>query len=303
MTDLNPKDAIDAINHRFGRHKGFRALHAKGQFLKGSFTATPAAASLTRAAHMQGQPVEVTARFSNGGGDPTVPDFTPDVRGLAVSFHLPDGRRTDIVSQTAPRFPVRTPEAFIEFVRAMEPGLKQAWRLPSFLLRHPESLPALRASASALIKPPASYGSVPYYAVHSFLWMAADGSSRYVRYRWQPEKSATLSMSEAKRRGTDYLQNELRGFLQREPIRFQLLVQIADARDAVDDPLTHWPDERETVVAGTLELRELLPQAESAAKPFVFDPVRITDGIGLSRDPVLRYRTHAYTESVARRQG
>jgi catalase len=35
----------------------------------------------------------------------------------------------------------------------------------------------------------------------------------------------------------------------------------------------------------------------------VFDPTRVTDGIELSDDPILRFRPHAYAESVLRRTG
>src|SRR4051794_31085266 len=110
---ISPADAVDQIHARFGRHDGARALHAKGTLLEGTFTATPEAARLTRAVHMQGEPVEVTARVSNGSGDPNSRDGEPDVRGMAVTFHLPDGARTDISAQTVPRFPVRTPDEFI----------------------------------------------------------------------------------------------------------------------------------------------------------------------------------------------
>src|SRR4051794_2160624 len=122
LRGVSPEHAVDAANERFGRHAGRRALHAKGTLGKGTFTATPPAAAMTRAAHMRGEPVPATVRFSNGAGDPDEPDYVPDVRGLAVKLYLPDGARTDIVAQTAPRFPVRTPEAFVEFMRAMAPG-------------------------------------------------------------------------------------------------------------------------------------------------------------------------------------
>jgi catalase len=297
---MNAEEAVEAINQRFGRHAGFRALHAKGLFCIGTFTASAAAARLSRAAHMQGTPVPVTARFSNGGGDPTVPDYMPDVRGLAVSFHLPDGKRTDIVAQTAPRFPVRSPAAFIAFVQAMEPGIAQLWKLPAFLLRHPEALSPMVASAGALIKPPASYGSMPYYAVHAFKWIAADGSERFVRYRWQPEQVAQLSPLQARKLGPDYLQAELRQRLQAGPIRFTLHAQIAGPGDMVHDPLAVWSS-GETVLLGALELKAVDAAREQDGKPFVFDPIRITDGIELSNDPILQFRSKAYSVSVARR--
>jgi catalase len=299
---LSPQGAIDTINARFGRHRGFRALHAKGQFLTGTFSATPAAAALTRAAHMRGGPVAVTARFSNGGGDPTVPDYAPDVRGLAVGFHLAGGQRTDIVAQSVPRFPVSTPEAFLEFMRALQPGLPQLWKLPAFLARHPRALVAMKVSAPALIKPPASYASIPYFAVHAYAWTAPDGVVRHVRYRWQPEREERLAPGQARKRGRDYLQAELRERLQRGAIRSTLVLQIAEPGDDVDDPASVWPASRQEVVAGALELNALV-EREQPGQPFVFDPVRVTDGIGLTRDPVLLFRPRAYSVSIERRAG
>jgi catalase len=71
---ISPEAAIASIDERFGDHPRHRALHAKGSLYTGTFTATPEAARLTRAAHMRGELVPTTVRFSNGGGDPTVPD-------------------------------------------------------------------------------------------------------------------------------------------------------------------------------------------------------------------------------------
>jgi hypothetical protein len=92
---VTPQDAIKVINDAFGRHPSYRALHAKGVLCQGTFTASAKAAGLTRAAHMQGQPVPALIRFSNGSGKPSQPDFLPQVRGMAVKFSLPDGSRTD----------------------------------------------------------------------------------------------------------------------------------------------------------------------------------------------------------------
>jgi catalase len=296
---ISPERAVDAINRRFGRHPRRRALHAKGTLCRGSFTATPAAARLTRAAHMQGAPVDATVRFSNGSGDPDSPDYAPEVRGLAVKLYLPDGSRTDISAQTVPRFPVRTPDAFIALVKAS--GAGRFWRLPLFLATHPEALPALRANAPAL-KPPPSYASRRYYAIHAFKWVDADGGERHVRYRWLPESSESpISSEDAKSRGRDYLQDELKERLERAPVRFTLELQIAGPGDSVDDPTAVWPDERETVTAGTLEVTGLETGRETGDDVLVFDPTRVTDGIELTDDPILKYRPAAYSASVERR--
>jgi catalase len=298
---VTPQEAVDAANQAFGRHPHHRALHAKGTLLRGTFTATERAAALTRAAHMQGRPVSVTARFSNGGGNPKVPDYQPDVRGLAVKMYLPDGSRTDIVAQNSPRFPVSTPEAFVELLHAQHPEPAIVWRMPVFLARNPKAILTLPTALPAL-RPIASYATCAYYAIHAFRFRDADGGSRYVRYTWLPEAGDhRLGLREARRRGRDYLQEEISERVARGPVRFTLELQVAVAGDDVNDPSSAWPADRERVIAGTLELTGLETGREQGGDVLVFDPTRVTDGIELSDDPVLRFRPGAYSESVARR--
>lgn len=298
---ITSEQTIDAINEVFGRHPGFRALHAKGTLCKGTFTATPEAATLTRAPHMQGEPTAATIRLSNGTGDPGHPDYAPDVRGIGVKFYLEDGSRADIVAQTAPRFPVRTADAFIELTRAGQPGPAALWRLPLFFARNPMALGGLPANLPAL-RPPASYGSIPYYAIHAYKWIDAQGGERYVRYTWLPDgDEERISPREAKRRGRDYLQQDLRDRLDRGSIGFALELQIATPGDPVDDPTAAWPKGRQRVRAGRLEITGLETERETGGDVVVFDPTRVTDGIELSADPILQFRASAYAASVARR--
>jgi catalase len=289
--------AIDAVNEVFGRHPGFRALHAKGQLFRGTFKATPEAAALTTAAHMQGDEIPATFRLSNGAGNPDHPDYAPDPRGFAVKLYLPDGSRTDIVAATSPLFPVKNPEGFIDFVKLQA----AQWKLPLFLIRHPEALRVLPVAAPTL-RPPESYASIPYYAIHAFKWIDAQGTERYVRYTLLPEGPVSrLSPREAKRRGRDYLQTEIQERVARGPVRFTLEVQIAAPGDPTDDPSRGWPKDRQRVRAGTFEIAAPETGREKEGDILVFDPTRVTDGIELSGDPVLRFREQAYGESVARR--
>ena len=300
---ITPQQAVDAINERFGRHEGARALHAKGVVLKGTFTATPAAAALTRAGHMQGEPVPATVRVSNGSGDPSEPDYAPDVRGMATKFYLPDGSRTDLSAQTATRFPTRSVDVFIDLVQANAADSSRLWKLPLFLARHPKIALGLPAGAAAL-KPPASYGTLRYHALHAFKWIDADGGERYVRYTWEPEAGVqTIPGKEAKAKGRDYLREEILARVAGGPVRFTLQVQVAGEGDDPDDPTVQWPDSRETVAVGTLEITEPDPEREQGDDILVFDPARVVDGIELSNDPILRFRSPAYSVSIERRSG
>jgi catalase len=298
------EEAVKAIDETFGRHDGHRVVHAKGVLCRGTFVATPEAAGLTRAPHMQGGEVAVTVRFSNGSGNPHAADRAPDARGMAAKFYLPDGGRTDIVAVTLPCFFVRTPEDFIAFTRASKrfvAGLPGP-RFFLYLATHPE---ARRAAAAAVkFKPPVSYATCLYNAIHAYKWIAADGSERFVRYTWVPEAGEqSLPGGEAKQRGRDYLQEEVGERLAREPIRFTLRVQIAAPGDPTDDATAVWPDDRERVDVGKLELTELETGREQGGDVLVFDPSRVIDGIELSDDPLPLFRSQAYSVSVERRSG
>ena len=295
------EQAVDAINDISGAHEGHRAAHSKGTLLAGTFT--PSGSGLTTAAHMQSEPVRVTARVSNGGGDPAIPDYAKEGRGLAVKFYLPDGSTTDIVALSLPCFFARTPEDFLEFTRARKPdpetGQPDFAKIGAWLEKHPEAGPAIQAAVTA--DPPESYATVVYNSIHSFKWTAPDGDERWVRYRFEPEAGErTLSEDDARALGRDYLQEEI---LARDVAAFRLVVVIASEDDAVNDPTVAWPSDRETVEVGRLELTGPDTERERGGDILVFDPTRVTDGIELSDDPILHFRPRTYAVSVTRRSG
>ena len=293
MTSL-AEEIVDAINEISGRHPGHRSAHSKGTLLTGTFTPSGAAKPLTTAGHLQDEPVKVTARFSNGGGDPNIPDYAREGRGLAVKFYLPDGGKTDLVSLSLPCFFVRTPEDFLSFTQAR---MNPEQLMPDWLGAHPEALTAIQAALSA--DPPASYATCVYNSIHSFRWIDADGGTRFVRYRWVPEAGEqTLPTDQARERGRDYLQQDILG---RGETAFTLRVILSEEEDAVDDPTVAWPEEREQLDVGRLALTGPELERERDGDILVFDPARMTDGIELSDDAILRVRSDAYRVSVARR--
>lgn len=299
---VTPEQAIEAVHEQSGRHPGCRALHAKGFLVTGSFTANAAAASLSRAAHLRGDAVPALVRFSNGAGKPRQADNKPGVRGMAVKLSLPGGLTTDISSQTARLFTSSTPEGFVDLLRAVKPRALTGYRLVRFAAHYPEIFRGLRQNAVTL-RVPVSYATVGYHALHAFRWIDASGKSRFVRYHWVPQAGEQfLSFSAARSMGADFLTDELTSRLARGPVRFDLQVQIAGPHDSTVDPSAPWAS-KERVTVGTLELTALDTERERAGDIVVFDPMRITDGIEPSEDPVLRFRTHAYSVSVKERSG
>lgn len=257
---------------------------------------------LSRAAHLDGSAVPALIRFSNGSGNPAQRDGAPGVRGMAVKFRLPDGSTTDVSTQTARLFVSSTPDGFVELLRAMRPGLTAPLRMAAYLASHPRvlsALPILRAANRV----PASYATVEYHGLHAFRWLDADGGDRFVRYHLSPAAGEEfLSASAGLAKGRDFLTEELDDRLANGPVRFDFRVQIGGPDDSTVDPSASWASTEYTTV-GTLEITGLDAEREHGDDIVVFDPMRVTDGIEPSDDPVLRFRSKAYSASVKLRTG
>jgi catalase len=297
---------VEGMHGIYGSHAGSRAAHAKGVWCKGTFTATPEAATLSRAVQFRGDPTKALVRFSNGSGDPESHDAHREARCIAVKLRPDEGDEMDILATSSPAFATRTPEDFLELLRLRRPdpatGQPDMEKLGAFLGEHPEAQPAVQSVLGS--EPPASFGTLTYYSPHSFKLVDADASGTWVRYRWRPVAGeATIPDDEALERGRDYLTDELAERLRASTVEFELLMQIPDEGDPIDDPTAVWPDERELVVGGRLEIDALVDDPEGSGHIEVFDPMRLVDGVEPSDDPVLHARPRAYSVSAYERLG
>lgn len=277
----------------------------KGRCWPGIFRPTPGASSLTRAPHANQASTPVTVRFSDSAGIPTVPDNDPQgavPSGFAIRFHLGEHVHTDIVAHSVDGFPVRTPEDFLAFLQAVHasgPNAPKPSPVEVFLGSHPTALAFVTAP-----KPiPASFATQAFFAVNAFRFIAADGSSRFGRYRVRPVAGpAHLTVGEAAAEGPNFLFEELTARLAKGPIAFTVAVQVAADGDVVDDATSHWPAERPEVDFGTFELTALAAADDPEKTRIIFDPIPRVDGIEPSADPLLEARANVYLLSGRRRR-
>lgn len=93
----------------------------------------------------------------------------------------------------------------------------------------------------------------------------------------------------------------MHGVLDELPIRYLLLAQLAENGDDTADPSKLWPPEREWAELGVIEITGKDETREKDGDVLVHDPLRLTDGIEPSDDPILRVRPYVYAISTERR--
>ena len=298
------QDLLKQFDAIFGLHPGFRPAHARGVMLTGTFTPAPDASTLTRAPHIVRDSTPVTARFSSSTGLPQIPDTDPNAnpRGLAIRFHLAEHVHTDIVSHSTDGFPTKTGQEFLELLQAAassDPTKPSPTPIEKFLAAHPKAL----AFAQTPKPSPSSFARESYFGVTAMRFTNAEGVSRYGRYRIIPDAGIEhLDDTTVKTKDANYLFEELAKRITRDPIGFQIFVQVADAGDIVDDATVHWPEERPLVNLGRMTLTAPVAENAREQKRIIFDPIPRVDGIDPSDDPLLELRAAIYLLSGRRRR-
>jgi catalase len=150
---------------------------------------------------------------------------------------------------------------------------------------------------------PSSFAKEHFFAVSAFKFTNAEGSVRHGRYRILPEIGTEyLEGAAAAGKTPNYLFDELFERIAREPIKFQILVQLAGEGDTVDDATVQWPENRRLLRFGTIALNALAPNNEAEQRQIIFDPIPRVDGIESSGDPLLEPRATVYLLSGRRRR-
>lgn len=298
------QDLIQAFDKIFGVHPGFRPAHAKGVMLTGTFQPTPAAASLTRAPHMNRPSTNVSVRYSNSTGLPLIPDNNPNAnpRGCAIRFHLAERVHTDIISHSANGFPTRTGQEFLEFLHALaasDPANIAGSPLEAFLGSHPKALAFLQLPKPA----PSSFAREEFFGITAMRFTNKDGQSRYGRYRITPEDGLDhLSAADTAAKSANFLFDELNERIAKGPIKLRIAVQMANDGDNVNDATDQWPEDRTLLDVGAVTLTAPVADNPNEQKWTIFDPIPRVEGIDPSDDPLLELRAAVYLISGRRRR-
>jgi len=223
-------------------------------------------------------------------------------RGFAVRFHLAEHVHTDIIGHSVDNFPVRTAEGLVEFLNAViatDPKGPHPNAIEQFLGAHPAALTFVQ-----IPKPiPTSFAKESFFAVSAFRFTNTDGISRYGRYRVLPAAGTEyLDETAAAARSPNFLFEEIRERIGKEPVRFRVAVQLAQDGDIIDDATVRWPEQRTQLAFGEISLQEIAANNASEQQHIIFDPIPRVDGIEASVDPLFEPRANIYLMSGRRRR-
>jgi len=292
-------DEFEAVS---GHHPGFRRNHAKGLCISGQFQSNGNAAEVSSAAFFKSGSYPVIGRLSIVGGDPAMADARGNLRSLALQMKADDATwKTSMNS--IPVFPVNTPEALFEQLRASVPdpqtGHTDPMKLQAFRDQHPET----QAFRDWLEQhPPSSgYDNGTYYSVNAFRFVDEQGQAHTVRWSLEPQTPYKPQTAMIDTNDPDTLSYSLAARLEQSPARWNLIITIAEPGDPSTDATRLWPAERRRIDAGVLVVDIQQSQVDGPCRDIDFNPLVLPAGIQPSDDPLLLARAAAYAESRKRR--
>jgi catalase len=128
------------------------------------------------------------------------------------------------------------------------------------------------------------------------------GAEHAVRWSLLPAaQPVPISPDDLAKRGPNFLEQEIAERVRRGPLRWTMVVTVANPGDPTADPSKAWPEDRRTVEVGTLTVQQIQPERDGPCRDINFDPTVLPTGIRASDDPFPAARSSTYAKSFDRR--
>ncbi|WP_116896420.1 catalase family peroxidase [Pseudomonas syringae] len=279
---------------------GYRRAHGKGVCFEGVFRSSGAVAKYSYARVFTQPETRAIGRFSIGNMSPYAADNSTSTISMAMMLTADNGQQWRMKMNNEPYFATRDAPGFLAMLKATAPdpstGKPAPEHVAAFLADYPEARKYMDADA---VKPWASsFAGATFYAIHAYFLLAEDGRRQAMRWSLRPHATFT-SWSDEERAGAshDALFKDVAQRLTEAPLYWDMVMQLAAPGDPVDDPSQPWPESRQQLVAGTLEVQRVFDQTDGVCRDINFDPTLIPAGMALSNDPVLATRAGIYAHS------
>jgi catalase len=291
---LTPDRLVAALKPPTGVSLGHRRNHAKGICFTGTFEANGAGAALSQAMVFSRGQYPVVGRLNIATADANAPDATVRVRGIGLRIMTPDGQEWRSAMIDAPVFPASTPQSFYDLLIAS--ASKDPNVMKAYVGAHPE---IAGFGGWAKTAPwTGSYAEEQFNSLNSFLFTDGSGAEHAVRWSIVPAAQVVpVAPDELAKRGPDFLEQEITERVRGGPVRWTMVVTVANPGDPTADPTKAWPDDRRKVEVGTLVVQQIEAEPDGPCRDINFDPTVLPAGMRTSDDPFPAARSSAYAKS------
>ena len=283
---------VDAFEKKFGIHEGKRRNHIDGFCFSGNLTIKDEGVSkYSKSVIFSKTPLKVNGRLSHKGGMKRN-ESDPGEYGMAFRVELIDGGIQDFSMNTLDFFPVNSPEGFHQLMMAKVSGKKEDFA--KLKVDHPEfvNFKSHYGAKSTELK---TYSNHQFNSVNTFIFENEEGTKTPVRWSFVP-KNDHVKLDQSTE--NDYYL-ETKKSLEKGNLVWEMVVTIANPGDKVNDASIPWEGEHKQIVVATLTVDGI--NKPGLCDNMMFNPIILQPGIQISKDPLLLFRSSAYSESFSRR--
>ena len=283
---------VESFENMFGVTEGKRRNHTKGFCFEAEFIPAESAIRSYTVSPIFTQTSRVVGRLSHSGGNDTAADDKPGDYGLAIRI-APDDNVYIISANTLDFFPVSTPQAFAELMRAKAKG-KEA--VEAFAAKNPE-FQAFKAHHSKRDKTLRPFEGSTYNSINSFYLIDDEGKRTAVRWSFVPtiEQEVVLAPT------SDFFFENMQANLDAKGIVWDIIATIANDDDVIDNATIPWKGDRQKITVAKLKILSISTDQDGECDTINFDPSVLGEGLEPSEDPLLAARTIAYAISAGKR--
>lgn len=284
---------VDSFEKVFGVTEGKRRNHTKGFCFSAELV--PQGTSIQKYSNsaLFTQPAKVIGRLSHKGGNNHAPDNKPGEYGMGLAITLASGEQQRMSMNTLDFFPVATPEAFAELMRAKVQGKASVKEFK----KNNADLQRFKKHMSTKKRELTPYEGTRYNSVNSFYLVNKAGDKTAVRWSFIPEKKQSIVVTPSENFFFENMQKNLTD----HALSWNMQVTIANENDAVNNASIPWQGEHEKIIAAKLNVLSISTEQSGQCADVNFDPLVLATGFEPSQDPLLQARRNAYAISFGKR--
>lgn len=299
-----------------------RVVHARGVAAHGVFESYGTGAAWCKSAFLaKGAVTPVFTRFSTVAGSRGSSDMARDVRGFAVKFYTEEGI-FDLVGNNMPVFFIQDSIKFPDLIHAVKPEphneIPQAqsahdtfWDFVSLSTEATHMVMWLMSDRAI----PRSLRTMEGFGVHTFRFIDAKGTARFVKFHWKPVLgSISILWDEALKisgKDPDFHRRDLFEAIECGDFpEWELGVQVVEEKDEFKfdfdllDPTKIIPEELVPVqMIGKMTLNRNVENYFAETEQVAFCISHIVPGIDFTNDPLLQGRLFSYLDTQLKRLG